>query len=65
MTDRDPTPHKPTCPLCGDNARVERERDRWLCVACWTVFMGSQDEWNRMREARENRSKRYAKEAVS
>lgn len=56
MTYRDEVPKVPTCPVCATRERVQRERDRWLCGGCWTVFTGSQDEWERsrvMREARE------------
>lgn len=56
MTDRDPTPLAPTCPVCSKRDRVQRERDRWLCGACWTVFTGSQDEWERSRPMREARA---------
>lgn len=54
MTDRDPIP-SPTCPLCATRDRVQRDRHRWLCCACWTVFTGSQDEWERTRHMRERR----------
>lgn len=60
MTDRDPQTPAPSCPLCGGNEKVERERSGWLCGACWTVFSGSADEWARWREQRESRAKRYA-----
>lgn len=55
----------PTCPLCATNGEIERHAGHWLCFMCWTVFTGSQDEWNRMREQRENRARRYQREAAS
>lgn len=57
MTDRDPAPQLPSCPTCGENDRVERERVggrlAYSCGRDWTVFDGSADEWTRMSKTRE------------
>jgi hypothetical protein len=43
----------PTCPVCrGQDA--EPYKSRWVCRACWTLFTGSQLEWERAREMREH-----------
>lgn len=63
----------PTCPVCGDREKVQREKGRWLCGGCWTLFTGGQDEWERSRAQRERRASAYqwirdradAKEAAS
>lgn len=59
MSERDPAPHAPTCPLCGSHERVIREKDRWLCGGCWTLFTGGQGEWESEREHRERRASAY------
>ena len=59
MTDRDDRPKVPTCPLCATQDRVGREHGHWLCVRCWTLFTGSQDEWDQMRGARDERESRF------
>ena len=56
MTDRDPTPLAPTCPVCASRDRVAREKSHWLCGGCWTLFTGSQEEWERTRGMREQRN---------
>lgn len=43
----------PTCPICATNDQVRRERGRYVCFTCWTVFTGEQDEWARARDQRE------------
>lgn len=43
----------PTCPVCTENADVQRHAAHWLCFGCWTVFTASQSEWDRCREQRE------------
>lgn len=58
MTDRDPVPSAPTCPVCSSHEKVERDRLKgWLCGGCWTVFSGGQDEWDRTRYMREHYAK--------
>lgn len=54
-----------SCPFCGTNDRVSRDRmggshDHrvqgrmvWLCTRCWTVFQGGQGEWERCRGTRQ------------
>lgn len=56
MTDRDPIPLAPTCPVCATREKVARERGKWLCGKCWTLFTGSQDEWERCRGMRDQRN---------
>lgn len=59
MTDRDPIPLAPTCPVCISRERVERQKPaRWLCSTCWTLFTGSQGEWESFRYMRELYAKR-------
>lgn len=57
----------PTCPICGTNDKVRRDkmgggavgnvdaRLVWVCSRCWSVFAGSQQEWERSRSTRERR----------
>lgn len=57
----------PTCPMCGTNDKVRRDkmgggavgnvhaRLVWVCSRCWSVFAGSQQEWERSRSTRERR----------
>lgn len=59
----------PTCPICGTNDKVRRDkmggstvgnvnaRLVWVCSRCWSVFAGGQHEWDRSRNARERRRK--------
>lgn len=53
MTDLDPAPAIPSCPVCVTREQVERVNGRWLCGLCWTVFTGGQGEWDRTRDLRE------------
>lgn len=54
MTDREPTPLAPTCPVCASRENVERQRPfGWLCGTCWTVFSGAQGEWEKNRDRRD------------
>lgn len=50
-------PQMPSCPLCGEHERVQKDRFAdhhvYLCGGCNTVFAGGQDEWHRYRERRE------------
>jgi hypothetical protein len=44
----------PTCPVCR-RQDAEPHKSRWICGApCWTVFTGSQLEWERTRDLREH-----------
>lgn len=66
----EPPPRAPTCPHCGTNERVQRDRmggtrkgdqgqRRWLCGTCWTVFDGGQHEWESTRKTREQHRARH------
>lgn len=52
MSDLEPVPQRPTCPICATEGDVQREGGRWVCFHCWTVFTGEQGEWERSREQR-------------
>jgi ribosomal protein L37AE/L43A len=54
----------PTCPVCRGLDDVERCRRGWLCGRCWTVFNGSQLEWERTRDLRELYEADHPKEDV-
>lgn len=46
-----------TCPACGLHDTAERSPHplfAWLCGACWTLFNGTDLEWRRMRQQRED-----------
>lgn len=60
MSDRDPIPMAPTCPVCAKRDRVQRSGRRWLCGGCWTLFSGGQDEWERTRDMREHYAQQEA-----
>lgn len=51
---------QPSCPLCGTNSNVGRDRvgghHVYLCSDCWTVFTGGTDEWEQWRKKRERRA---------
>lgn len=55
------TSHMPTCPLCSTHDKVQRtprdeaiaERCPFTCGSCWTVFVGTDQEWQRTRDDRE------------
>lgn len=59
MSERDVVNHAPTCPVCSSREDVKRQHPHWLCGGCWTVFTGSQDEWERTRDMRDAWQKRY------
>ena len=50
----------PSCPLCGENRAVGKDRvgghHVWLCSLCWTVFDGTEDEWRKWTKRREQRA---------
>lgn len=46
-----------TCPACGSHDSAERTSHpdfAWLCGLCWTLFVGTDLEWRRMRKQRED-----------
>jgi ribosomal protein L37AE/L43A len=43
----------PTCPICR-RQDAEPYKSRWVCRGCWTLFTGSQLEWERARDMRES-----------
>jgi hypothetical protein len=61
----------PSCPICtdrtGEAIRFSGER-RYLCGTCNTIYNGGPDEWDRMRDRRDDyladRERRAAEEAA-
>lgn len=51
MTDRDPVPTIPDCPVCESAQHVIRHHNehqgRWLCHGCMLLFDGTSGEWVR------------------
>lgn len=47
MTYRDDPP-KPTCPVCGSTDVTRSAGPKPYLCECWTVFDGTQGEWERL-----------------